>query len=296
MKNEIFKIGSQIIQIEGRVDGLPPTDKIISRFSISSPSKIDLTVYINCQSTNNASDVYKHLPMIYKDKYGMCIYSDGNKYHYEFVKDEVNYISAAYYDVSSRTAQIYIIPSNIPNNYIHLLYTTPFQLVYMQHLAFHSDSYLVHTSAISSESGGICLCGKSGAGKTTISSLFSHNSQYKVLTDETALLEFQDGEIDVYGTPWKGSGSMFARNESIELRRIYFISHARDKNYSERVDIGESANQLLQQAFPYYWDKKAMTSIFIKILRTVKIVECYSLAFIPDKSVVQYIEEHLTGE
>lgn len=83
---------------------------------------------------------------------------------------------------------------------------------------------LMHAAVAAKDGAGWVFTGRSGAGKSTISSLLLAEG-YRILNDDRALVFRRGGAWRVAGTPWHGSGR-FAEAAEVPLAGIYFLHQA----------------------------------------------------------------------
>jgi hypothetical protein len=74
------------------------------------------------------------------------------------------------------------------------------------------------------------------------------------------------------------------------LEKIFFLKHAKVSRV-ERIEGIDAASKLLVCSFPTFWDKKGMEFTLGFIDELVTEVPCYELGFVPDESVLDFIEE-----
>lgn len=174
---------------------------------------------------------------------------------------------------------------------VSLIESTPFLMLNML-VQLENNGFLIHTSAFDMKGKGMLFSGESGAGKTTLTSLIDKYSDYKILTDETAVIKICNERIMIYGTPWKGSGAQYYSNSVCVLKGINFIYHGL-KNNMEILEKEETIRLLMKQSFPYFWDRNSMAKLFSIINRIIYKIEIRKLFFLPNETVVKYINKYL---
>lgn len=211
---------------------------------------------------------------------------------FSYATDTISPISKLVYKKSDKCAWIYINKEEY--NYdtmVSLVESTPFLMLNML-VQLENKGFLIHTSAFDMKGKGMLFSGESGAGKTTLTSLISKYSDYKILTDETAVVRLCDDKIMIYGTPWKGSGAQFYSSSGCMLKGINFIYHGLE-NKLETIEKEEAIRLLIKQSFPYFWDKSSMAKLFSVINSIIYKIEMRKLFFLPDNTVVDYINRYL---
>jgi hypothetical protein len=153
------------------------------------------------------------------------------------------------------------------------------------------DSLLLHSSGLVRNGRGFIFTGKSGSGKSTITTL-SEGSM--VLNDEITLMDFSGRQVVVSDTPFNG----FFENKvegSAPLAALMLLKQAK-RHRLTRVASAESIKTLSREIIPpmgletplspaVYWD---MLGYAQKISDAVPI---FSMEFLPDSGFWKLIEE-----
>ena len=84
---------------------------------------------------------------------------------------------------------------------------------------------LLHASAVKVGGKGILFSGTSGAGKSTMASLWDGLENTTVLSDDRVIVREHSGQLWAYGTPWHGSARI-SSPEAVPLDRIFVLHHA----------------------------------------------------------------------
>ena len=149
---------------------------------------------------------------------------------------------------------------------------------------------LAHACGVSvPRSGGILFSGKSGAGKSTMSGIWSA-SLANILSDDRVVRE-SEGGFRISGTPFHGTANMVSP-ESASLRRVYFL------DMQATTESGGCQRLRPYRAFwwlpfPPFWDQAGMEYTLKFLDGLCRSVECYELGFVPDGGVVDTVLEHL---
>jgi hypothetical protein len=93
----------------------------------------------------------------------------------------------------------------------------------------------------------------------------------------------------MYGTPWHGEAGL-ASPAKAPLTRIYFLKHG-EKNELVVQKQADSISRLFVCSFPPFYSGEGIDFTLGFLEDVVKNVPCYELKFIPDKSVVEFIQE-----
>lgn len=283
-----YNIGNEYIVIDYK-NYIIPNNQRIKKFE----TKYCGINYLFCELFDHKTLIInKSFKKIFENDLGLKVYNDlNNNYIITFDYEKDFYIKAVEYNFTKEKAKIYIVDREIHDKSISLIENTPFQMLFMLYLS-NKKKFLLHSSLINVfNDSGICFCGESGKGKTTISKLFSQYSNSTVLTDETVLIDYED-EVKIlgYGTPWKGSGANFYSTKGVTLKKIYIIEHGLI-NYEENLNFKDAVLVISKQSFPYFWDKNLLYNNFNKIKKCLMNLEIKRLYFYPDSKIVKFIKE-----
>jgi hypothetical protein len=183
-------------------------------------------------------------------------------------------------DLYTKTAQEYQDKNVYPLG--KHLYRLP-----MVGLLLGSPGLLLHACGVHDEGRGMLFVGHSGAGKTTLASLWKEREDVVVLNDELVIVRRVNGQFRVYGTPWLGDGGTCSQGEA-PLRNIFFLEHTSD-NSVQSIGRSRAVTLLMTQAFLPLWSREGMQTSLELCLQLVSEVPCYTLGFVPDESVVSFI-------
>jgi hypothetical protein len=152
---------------------------------------------------------------------------------------------------------------------------------------------LLHAAGVLTAQGGLAFTGVSGAGKSTISDLYTAQGA-RVLSDERIILRRANGGIQVFGTPWPGAGR-HAQNHQGPLGGLFHIRHAEDGHRLHRMPAHAAAPAILPQCFLPHWDRRAMDETLAFLGMLLENVDCFELAFMKTPDVAEFIEDQLLG-
>jgi hypothetical protein len=123
------------------------------------------------------------------------------------------------------------------------------------------------------------LCHKSGRGK--------------ILSDDRIIVRLAGERLWMYGTPWHGEAK-FACPARAPVTRIYFLRHGR-KDEMVALREANSTARLLACSFLPFYDPAAMDFTLAFLEGVTKEVPCCELRFVPDQSVVDFVQPGTTG-
>ncbi len=141
---------------------------------------------------------------------------------------------------------------------------------------------------------GHLFVGKSGAGKTTMATLWQDVPGVTILSDDRIILRKLDGKTWMYGTPWHGEGSM-ASADKAPLTRIYFLQKG-DRNELLPRRIAKAALGLSAFSFAPFYSREAVEFTLGFAEEVTREIPCYDLKVMPDQRVVDYIMDQIRGE
>ena len=162
------------------------------------------------------------------------------------------------------------------------------QLLLMYVLARNGGAIL-HAAGINHNNRGYVFPGRSGAGKSTLLRQFAQRTGVELLSDDRIVVRRTDHSFKGFGTPWPGEAGI-ARNESVPLSGIFFISHGSDNRIRE-IGRKEALERLLPVTSIPWYDRAVMTDILAFCDDLSFHVPSYELCFRPDGEVVHVLEE-----
>ena len=138
---------------------------------------------------------------------------------------------------------------------------------------------------------GHLFAGHSEAGKTTTARLWEGEPGITILSDDRIVLRKIENKIWMYGTPWHGDARL-ASPERAPLSRIYFLRHG-EKNELVKQRKNPSLMRLMACSFLPYYNPQAIDFSLTFFEEIVSSVPCHELSFLPDKSVVEYLQKEI---
>jgi hypothetical protein len=164
------------------------------------------------------------------------------------------------------------------------------QIILMYYLA-KIGGMIIHSAGWRVNKSGWIFAGKSGAGKSTISSLIVEATDGVFLSDDRIVVRKIGHEYLMYGTPWPGDAG-YAVNESVPLKGIFFLSKG-EKNSIRKLSPAEAIPRLMPVvSVPWYdWEKVGLMMDFFNDL--IAALPMYELTFIPDKAIVRHLLEFI---
>ena len=169
----------------------------------------------------------------------------------------------------------------------------PLDEVFIVNLLARGRGAEFHACGVSHKGQGIIFTGTSGTGKSTLGRLWKGEKDALVLSDERIIVRRIDGRFWMYGTPWCSSAAA-SSPKGVPLERIFFIRHS-PENYTLPLKVGEAASRLFVRCFPTFWDESCLNYTLGLVGQLAEQVPCYELGFVPDKSVLEFVNKISSG-
>lgn len=163
----------------------------------------------------------------------------------------------------------------------------PLEEVLIVNLLARGRGVLLHASAVRDGERGLLFSGVSGAGKSTMASLWVGRPGVKVLSDDRVIVREREGRFWAYGTPWHGSARI-SSPEAVPLDTIYVLRHA-GENRAAPLQPLDAASRLLVRSFPTFWDSEGMAFTLRFLANLCQRVPCHDLGFTPEERIVDLI-------
>ncbi len=169
-----------------------------------------------------------------------------------------------------------------------LTYISAADALLLQHNFINHQGLIIHAAGGLVQGKGMVFTGPSGAGKSTLS-LLLQSSENRFFSDERLIIRSVDDRWNLWGTPWQGTGNI-AKNETALLSALVFLRQAEETKIT-RLMPSDGLHRLLQVvSIPWYseeWTNKGL-AVCESLIQEIPMFE---LAFRPDQSAVQAVEE-----
>ena len=159
------------------------------------------------------------------------------------------------------------------------------------HSLINHQGLIIHAAGGSILNKGMVFAAPSGIGKSTLSRLLLAHPDIHLFSEERLVLRSTENtdEWKIWGTPWKGNGSI-ARNKTTPLTALIFLTQA-ERTKITPLSLSAGLQRLLQVvSIPWYseeWTNKGL-AICESLIQKIPIFE---LAFKPDQSAVQAVKK-----
>lgn len=136
---------------------------------------------------------------------------------------------------------------------------------------------------------GILVCGASGTGKTTHTSMWVEQEHARIINGDRCLCRKVDGVWYAYGMPWAGSSRVY-RNQRVPITAI--VALRQDKQNSvRRMEPFESALTLMQRIFAPVWPGELQNRAYDITEELSAAVPILELSCKPDFEAVDVLKE-----
>ena len=167
------------------------------------------------------------------------------------------------------------------------------QVLLLHFFALRKSGILTHAVGIRDVNGqGILFAGESGAGKSTLARIWRYHSRASIINDDRIILRKTGSGFAIHGTPWHGEFNDYleSRREKAPLKAIFIIRHA-PENDVRRLTEKEAFKMLYPALFPTFWDQTCLNHIVSLTLRIVHQVPCFSLGFVKDEKIIDFVRD-----
>jgi hypothetical protein len=163
------------------------------------------------------------------------------------------------------------------------------QIIMMYALAMRGG-LIVHAAGMAMGGRAYMFPGVSGAGKSTMTGLFSGRDNGSVLlSDDRIVARKRGGSFSAWGTPWPGEAGV-ARNANMPLGGIFFLRKGASHNIRELTAF-ESLKRLMPLASVPWYDRDIVPEYVQVFEGLVSEVPSYEFTFANDMSAVDAFEE-----
>ncbi len=154
------------------------------------------------------------------------------------------------------------------------------QIILLNRLA-QFDAALVHAAAVEIDGLGFLLCGRSGAGKTTLARLMSRHAGARLLNDEKAILRLADGRPRLSSTPWHGEES----EVNAGFPPLAAILHLRQapENALTPIPPANALSRIVSGCAAPFYSRDRLERVLDSLAAIVERAPSYILDFTPDE-------------
>lgn len=161
----------------------------------------------------------------------------------------------------------------------------PIDGLLLYYLTALNDDIFIHGSGVSHNGKGYLFAGKSGKGKSTIAQLFRSKGS-EVVHDDRLILRLKDDRVFMYNTPVYEDDIY----KKALLSTIYIIDHG-DRNITSPTGHSDAVAAIMANCIQHHWDTGIIGKLTGAILKMIKLVNVKTLQFVPDSTIVSFIEK-----
>lgn len=159
--------------------------------------------------------------------------------------------------------------------------------VLMVQLLAQGRGVMLHACALQDGSHGRIFVGYSGAGKSTMGSLWAPFPGVHMLSDDRVIIHQQNGQFYIHGTPWHGSAP-FASPRSAPLEQVHILKQT-PQNQARRLSPAQAAAQMMARSFTTLWDAQGSAYTLDFLVELARQVPCFELGFVPQPDIVEFV-------
>jgi len=161
----------------------------------------------------------------------------------------------------------------------------PLDGLILYYLTALNGDIFIHGSGVRHKNRGYLFTGSSGKGKSTLACLFSEAGA-GVIHDDRLIIRKRDNKYIMYNTPVYPD----EQSSSAELAVVYLIGHGRE-NVSLTLTHTEAITGLMSNCIQHHWNPEHIGTLTGAILSLVTGLPVRTLKFVPDRSIVTFIED-----
>ena len=159
----------------------------------------------------------------------------------------------------------------------------PLGPIVMHYMTLHSDAVMMHASCAYDGKNARIFTGFSGAGKSTMSKIWSE-TQNQIVNDDRLIVRRQGDSYFVYNTPMY----YVDRPKKAPLSAVYLISHS-PENKIKKLNGALAMTRMMAFSIQNNFDKEYIQTRLNFFSNLCSVIPVYDLGFVPDKNVVDFV-------
>ena len=159
----------------------------------------------------------------------------------------------------------------------------PLGPIVMNYMTLHSDAVMMHASCAFDGINARIFTGFSGAGKSTMSKIWSE-AQNQIVNDDRLIVRKQGDSYFVHNTPMY----YVDRPKKAPLSAVYLISHS-PVNKIKKLNGAVAMTRMMAFSIQNNFDKQYIQTRLNLFNNLCSMIPVYDLGFVPDKTVVDFI-------
>lgn len=249
-----------------------------TEFKIDCVAHLPAEKFENQQAVFEAENEYQKFYSIYKTDSGLgfVVYN----------QQEINSIQQiALLDESFTHWTLYSNPTE--DGFFPLLY--PMGPIIMHYMTLKTDAVMMHASGTFDGEKGRIFTGFSGAGKSTMSKIWS-NANHQIINDDRLIVRCENDEFFVYNTPMY----YFDISKKAPLHSIFTISHS-PTNKLKKLEGAMAISKTMAYCIQNNFENQFIHNRLDFLSKLTAKVGIYDLGFVPDASVIDFIKSNEKG-
>lgn len=154
----------------------------------------------------------------------------------------------------------------------------------------HGRGVEIHACGVIDANGeGYLFAGHSGAGKTTIASLWCQQPGVTVLSDDRIIMRRIGDDVWMYGTPWHGDEEL-AASARARVTRGFFLNHG-TSNAVEAMTPSRATAGLMVRCFPPFSSERGLDFTLSLLHEVATLVPFVELHLVPTAAAIPFIRK-----
>jgi hypothetical protein len=167
------------------------------------------------------------------------------------------------------------------DGFFPLLY--PMGPIIMHYMTLNTDAVMMHASGTFDGKNGRIFTGFSGAGKSTMSKIWS-DAHSLIINDDRLIVRCQDNEFYIHNTPMY----YYDNRKKTALHSIFIISHS-PTNKIKKLEGAMAISKTMAYCIQNNFDKQFIHNRLNFLSKLITKVNIYDLGFVNDANVVDFI-------
>ena len=166
----------------------------------------------------------------------------------------------------------------------------PLGPIVMHYMTLHSDAVMMHASCAFDGIKSRIFTGFSGAGKSTMSKIWSE-AQNQIINDDRLIVRKQNDGYYVHNTPMY----YVDRPKKAQLSAVYLISHS-PVNKIKKLNGALAVTRMMAFSIQNNFDTQYIQTRLNFFSNLCSKIPVYDLGFVPDNTVVNFVLTNEAGE
>lgn len=266
-------------------------NSFLAYFLATKSKKVDCFIQISTTDfTFNPSEKVFSANSDYEDNYLINNYfwevfqNEKHKYFIIFEKENKKPIAKANFNQTANNWDLQL-QSDYYHNSNNIFPYPSFHLI-LYYFLESQNCLMMHASGVfKNKERAYLFSGFSGAGKSTISRIFAEND-YEIINDDRLILRKIGSKWTIYNSP------MFYQEkpQSASLSSIFLIAHGQ-QNQIHQLNGASALASVLSFCLQHNYNPKIIQKNISLITDLLLNVSVYQLAFLPESSIVNFIEK-----